>query len=68
MKEKVHEKCVGCDKIDSDQFCIVYIKPSIWWDKRGNCPVATHISKKVAVAEKKVNPLKASKKAKKGIR
>ena len=67
MKEKVHDKCIGCNKIDPDQFCLVYSKPSIWWDKRGGCPVANHI-KKEAAAEKKVNPLKASKKAKKGIR
>jgi hypothetical protein len=67
MKEKVHDKCIGCKKVDSDQFCMVYSKPSIWWDKRNGCPVASHTSKTVAV-EKKVNPLKASKKAKKGIR
>lgn len=67
MKEKVHDKCIGCKKVDSDQFCVVYIKPSIWWDKRGGCSIATHVSKE-AVKEKKVNPLKASKKAKKGIR
>ena len=54
MKEKVHDKCIGCKKVDSDQFCMVYIKPSIWWDKRGGCPVATHASKAIeAAAEKK---------------
>jgi hypothetical protein len=64
---EVHEKCNGCKKVTAELKCSVYVKPSIWWEKRGGCPVATHTVIKVAET-KKVNPLKASKKAKKGIR
>jgi|YelNatPaOPRAMG01_1025707.scaffolds.fasta_scaffold38974_2 hypothetical protein len=68
MKEKVHDKCIGCQKVDSDQFCLVYSKPSIWWDKRGGCPMATHAGKKVVVESKKVNPLKVSRRSKRRIK
>ena len=44
--------------------CEVYSNPRAMW-RRGNCPMATHVAKTVH-EDKKVNPLKASKRAKKG--
>jgi hypothetical protein len=66
MKETVHESCIGCKKVSVDQFCIVYIKPSIWWDKRGGCPLATHAGVKLITDEKKrVGQQKQKKKTRK---
>ena len=55
----LHEKCCTCARIVND-ICGVYTNPVYWWDKRGGCPLATHVKIRV-VEEKKVNPLKASK-------
>ena len=59
----MYEKCLGCSRLTSDQHdnvvCFIYPDPEKKW-KLGNCPMATHI-KKVQATEKKINPLKASK-------
>lgn len=41
-KEKVIDKCQGCSKIDEDNTCVAYIKPSAKW-RLGNCNLASHI-------------------------
>ena len=54
-------KGIGCDHIDikdkalanEDCLCDAYINPSMWWDKRGGCPLASHF-KKQASNESKV--------------
>ena len=58
----IHEKCKGCKRIDNFNNCLVYIKPSIWWQDnkyRYKCPLATHIeiksekNKKIRVGQQK---------------
>ena len=56
----LHENCDKCTRITLDNNCAVYPKPEYWWEKRGGCPLATHTKTRV-IEEKKVNPLKASK-------
>ena len=65
--QPVHEKCVGCKKVAADQTCITYINPSMWWDKRGGCPVATHTGKKISFEDekKRVGQQKQKKKTRK---
>lgn len=61
------EACIGCfysfTKQDGSNVCIPYSDPAALW--RRGCPMATNIIRE-KVEQKKVNPLKASKKAKKG--
>jgi hypothetical protein len=59
-REMIIDKCEGCDHIDTDKKCEVYINPSSWWD-RGGCPMATHLTKRDTKRGRKINPLKASK-------
>ncbi len=60
---KVIEKCAGCTRI-TDNFCSSYPDPALKWAHGYNCPMATNIKKEV-VEQKKLNPIKASKKGKK---
>lgn len=60
-------QCEGCGHIldcDGKKYCKSYADPSAKW-MFGTCNLATHIQRKLADT-KKVNPLKASKKAAKG--
>ena len=64
FREEIMEKCLGCSKIYTGLetgllHCKTYLFPSAKW-RSGNCPAATHLQKDVP-EEKKVNPLKASK-------
>lgn len=55
------DQCKGCKYIEGP-FCMVYISPSAQWH-RGRCPMYVNpaeVQKKVE-EEKKLNPLKASK-------
>ncbi len=62
----VVEKCEGCSNIaevEGANYCNVYAKPDAMWTT-DDCLGATHVDRKiVSVTDKKVNPLKASKKA-----
>lgn len=71
---KIVEACHQCkyvDKIDSKQLnechCLVYMDPSALW-KFGKCPMYVNPEevKAKAEAEKKLNPLKASRRKAKG--
>jgi len=44
MRKPIIKKCIGCEKIDSDDntLCSVYIDPGQIW-RLGNCPAATHL-------------------------
>lgn len=64
----VVDQCKGCPKVFFHTMpereivlekCLVYINPSIWWRPGFSCPIMG--KKQEAVAVKKVNPLKASK-------
>ena len=58
--DEVIEKCQGCGNILASGYCNLYPDTIIKW-RNGNCPSATHLKKK-AEEQKKINPLKASKK------
>lgn len=61
------DECMGCHyvftKSDGANVCVPYWNPMAKW--RLGCPMATNRAVE-KIVEKKVNPLKASKKAKKG--
>ena len=61
------ENCTGCANIiehDGKSFCKTYKDTAAKW-MFGQCNLATHVSRKAEEA-RKINPLKASKKAMKG--
>jgi hypothetical protein len=65
---KIVEKCVGCGHVQTigeDQFCKAFNDPAAKW-MIGSCNLGTHVVRKLGDVAKKVNPLKASKKAMKG--
>jgi hypothetical protein len=49
----IHEKCIGCNRIVGER-CNTYEFPSIWWDKRGGCPLASHMTIRVIEDNKKL--------------
>jgi len=53
-----------CHKL-IDNRCIAYNDPSVW-SRRGGCPLCSIPSEKVAIEKKKVNALKASRRAARG--
>ena len=59
------QQCEGCGHLvlrDEKKFCKAYPDPAAKW-MFGSCNFATHVQRKIGVETKKVNPLKASKKA-----
>ena len=67
--QPVIDKCEGCARIRDFQgahYCSSYPIPTAKWSM-GICNFSTHM-KTAAVAQAKVNPLKASKRAAKGSR
>lgn len=64
LKEPITESCLGCDRVTQDgekQICKSYVVPKSMWRNR-NCLMASHL-KREAIEEKKVNPLKKSKRS-----
>ena len=58
------DKCVGCSRIipiENKTYCMAYPNPAMKW-QTGGCGLATHIIKE-KIAEKKLNPIKQSKKS-----
>jgi hypothetical protein len=65
---EIIEQCRGCGKnikFGEGLYCSAYPDPAKKW-AAGNCNFATHIAKKEAEKKAKINPLKASKRSKKG--
>ncbi len=64
--EPVVEACDGCDhiaEIDEDFYCRTSASPASKWN-HGSCNYATHVVAEISNGNgKKVNPLKASKRA-----
>jgi len=63
------EQCEGCERIHDwpgGRYCKSFAKPANKW-KAGVCNFATHVKIETTKVTKKVNPLKASKKAAKGL-
>lgn len=69
LMQPVVEKCEGCDRVrtfEEQQFCGSYPNPAKkWFD--GRCNFATHIKTESGKAAK-VNPLKASKRARRVVK
>lgn len=59
------EQCQGCGLIDGD-ICKAYAYPAAKWRNGQPCPLASHVSTGAIKIGRKVNPLKASKRANKG--
>ncbi len=61
------ETCSGCNRVQefsTGWYCTACPEPSLKW-KNGNCNLASHIIIEKAGAKQKINPLKASKRARK---
>ncbi len=58
----VDERCEGCDT-EAGSFCKKYADPSFHWENDQVCSFASHVKREVKVTTKKLNPLKASKRA-----
>lgn len=59
------EKCHGCAHvitIGDRKFCKAFPDPASKW-MLGNCNLATHVERKFVGEQRKINPLKASRKA-----
>ena len=66
VKLPVDERCEGCDKVettDACSFCKKYADPSFHWENDQVCSFASHVKREIKVNTKKLNPLKASKRA-----
>jgi hypothetical protein len=61
----VLDKCEGCGNVrefPAGQFCAVFANPASKWTL-GRCNFATHLKSEAKKEEKKLNPLKASKRS-----
>ena len=59
------EDCNGCTRIEEyngEKYCSVFPDPSVKW-KNGLCNFATHRKPEFVEESKKINPLKAAKRA-----
>lgn len=66
LKGDDEKPCGHIMETPKGQFCTKFPNPESRWE-RGRCPLATHIKLDFAVPlEKKLNPLKASKRAARG--
>lgn len=60
------EQCGECQRImdfPTGKYCISFPEPSLKWAKGAICPLATHVKREYQVSGRKLNPLKASKRA-----
>ncbi|MEE4166030.1 MAG: PxxKW family cysteine-rich protein [Desulfocapsaceae bacterium] len=61
------EQCDGCERIveeSGSRFCRTFLSPEAKW-KLGICNFATHQKPEIIVANVRINPLKAAKRASK---
>ncbi len=66
--QPVVAQCEGCKRtetVGSEVRCLVFLNPVYKWSV-GACNMATHVQSEVVQSAKKLNPLKASKKAARG--
>lgn len=65
---EIVEQCNGCNRniqFNSGWYCVACPDPTVKW-KSGRCNLASHVTATAAsTAQKKVNPLKASKRGNK---
>jgi len=65
--QSVVEECAGCRHARQDGYCEITPWPVSKWDKEWPCNYATHVKKEgPGPGAKKLNPLKASKRQKRG--
>ncbi|HOI10152.1 MAG TPA: PxxKW family cysteine-rich protein [Myxococcota bacterium] len=67
-KQGIVPQCEGCAHVTAsgeNKYCNAYSNPAAKW-MAGSCNLGTHVQRKLGGETKKVNPLKASKKAMKG--
>lgn len=60
---QIVEQCEGCARIteyENAKYCTKAPEPAMKW-KTGNCNLATHLVAEKSAAQKKINPIKASK-------
>lgn len=65
-KLPIDERCEGCNNIETTEagsFCKKYAEPAFHWEDDQVCSFASHVKRTVATTAKKLNPLKASKRA-----
>lgn len=41
VKEKIHEDCKGCERVDENDECVAYSKPSIWFRNGRTCTLSS---------------------------
>lgn len=66
MCHEIVDSCNGCSRtveFASHWYCSAFPEPSKKW-KTGNCAMASHVTVAAAETKAKLNPLKASKRAK----
>jgi hypothetical protein len=63
IKELCPEQCTGCERRATDGYCTTYSYPSSWWRLGKRCPFHPQTLKGEAKGDKKLNPLKASKRS-----
>ena len=64
---QIIEQCQGCNRtteLSSGWFCTACPEPAVKW-KYGNCNMASHVTTASVAEKNKINPLKASKRARK---
>ena len=52
--EHIIDKCEGCKWVDNN-YCQKYLYPHAQW-RAGNCPLATHVTRKPKVDMTKIRP------------
>lgn len=62
------EQCEGCQRVvefPTGNYCMSFTEPELKWAS-GTCPLATHVKRDVQASNRRLNPLKASKRAMNG--
>lgn len=67
--QPIVQQCEGCTRVKefpTGTYCNVFAHPASKWMFGGICNLATHVKREEAKEEKKLNPLKASKRGQGG--
>ncbi len=65
---EIVEACKGCSRmteVETGWYCGAFPEPALKW-KNGVCNMATHVKAAETATQAKINPLKASKRARRG--
>ena len=61
MGNPIVEQCQGCLLALNGNVCKPYSHPELQWTRLGGCAMRTHNKNAMSIENKKLNPLKASK-------